>query len=81
MKQSAGILVYRKKSNKVEVLLAHPGGPFWAKKDSWSIPKGELEENEDHIQAAKKMKIIFKLPSVSLRKNWDLIRLMESSLN
>lgn len=50
-KQSAGILVFRKKSGAVEVLLAHPGGPFWAKKDTWSIPKGELGEGEE-LQAA-----------------------------
>lgn len=54
MKQSAGILVFRRKENIVEVLLAHPGGPFWAKKDQWSIPKGELEDNEDHEAAARR---------------------------
>ena len=44
-KRSAGILMYRR-SPELEVLLAHPGGPFWAKKDegSWSIPKGEMGE-------------------------------------
>ena len=49
MKQSAGILLYRKADEAVEVLLAHPGGPFWAKKDlgAWSIPKGEVDEGED----------------------------------
>jgi len=40
----------------LEVLLVHPGGPFWAKKDegAWSIPKGELEDNEDPLPAAKR---------------------------
>lgn len=53
-KQSAGILVFRKTGSKVEVLLVHPGGPFWSKKDTWSIPKGELEEGEDRLAAAKR---------------------------
>jgi predicted NUDIX family NTP pyrophosphohydrolase len=48
-KTSAGILLYRGEGDSLEVLLVHPGGPFWAKKDegSWSIPKGELEEGEE----------------------------------
>src|SRR3989344_6845016 len=48
MKTSAGVLMYRIKDTKPEVLLVHPGGPFWAKKDegSWSIPKGEADNNE-----------------------------------
>ncbi len=54
MKQSAGTLVYRRKNDSVEVLLAHPGGPFWAKKDVWSIPKGELADGEDPLAAAKR---------------------------
>ncbi len=47
-KCSAGILMYRRTSQGLEVLLVHPGGPFWAKKDkgAWSIPKGEYEEEE-----------------------------------
>ena len=47
-KRSAGILLYRQ-TPELEVLLVHPGGPFWAKKDlaAWSIPKGEHEEGED----------------------------------
>jgi predicted NUDIX family NTP pyrophosphohydrolase len=54
--QSAGILLYRSKVNIVEVLLVHPGGPFWAKKDdgAWSIPKGEFSEDEDPFEAAKR---------------------------
>lgn len=54
MKQSAGMLVYRQSNANVEVLLVHPGGPFWAKKDSWSIPKGELEPNEDLLSGAQR---------------------------
>ena len=48
-KTSAGILLYRGEGDSLEVLLVHPGGPFWAKKDEgvWSIPKGELEEGEE----------------------------------
>jgi predicted NUDIX family NTP pyrophosphohydrolase len=53
-KQSAGILVYRVAPEDVEVLLVHPGGPFWAKKDdaAWFIPKGEIEPGEEPLQTA-----------------------------
>ena len=53
-KKSAGILLYRTKNKIVEVLLVHPGGPFWIKKDAgaWTIPKGELNENEEPFDAA-----------------------------
>lgn len=56
MKQSAGILLYRKADAGYEVLLVHPGGPFWAKKDngSWSIPKGEFDGSEEPLAAAKR---------------------------
>lgn len=56
MKQSAGILLYRKIKKEVEVFLVHPGGPFWKNKDagSWSIPKGEFTEGEDPLDAAKR---------------------------
>jgi predicted NUDIX family NTP pyrophosphohydrolase len=49
MKKSAGILIYRKKNGKIQVFLVHPGGLFWKNKDlnSWSIPKGEVENEED----------------------------------
>jgi predicted NUDIX family NTP pyrophosphohydrolase len=54
IKKSAGILLFRERTEYFEVLLVHPGGPFWAKKDegAWSIPKGELEEEEDPLKAA-----------------------------
>lgn len=48
-KRSAGILLYRRTGAEPEFLLVHPGGPFWAKKDAgaWSIPKGQIEEDEE----------------------------------
>ena len=48
-KRSAGVLLYRRVGDGFEVLLVHPGGPFWAKKDAgaWSIPKGEYAEGDD----------------------------------
>ena len=53
-KTSAGVLMYRRRAGQIEVLLVHPGGPFWKKKDegAWSIPKGEQEEGEDLLTAA-----------------------------
>ena len=54
---SAGILVFRHTPQQtLEVLLAHPGGPFWAKKDdgAWTIPKGELGDGEDPLLAARR---------------------------
>jgi len=64
-KQSAGILLYRRPSRNgggggggasVEVLLVHPGGPFWAKKDlgAWSVPKGEIKDDEEALAAAQR---------------------------
>jgi predicted NUDIX family NTP pyrophosphohydrolase len=54
--RSAGILLYRRRSGSVEVLLVHPGGPFWVNKDEgvWSIPKGVYEPGEDALAAAKR---------------------------
>ena len=54
MKRSAGLLVYRRGSSTVEVLLVHPGGPFWAKRDdgAWSLPKGEHGPDEDPLEVA-----------------------------
>ncbi len=55
-KVSAGLVLYRLKGGTVEVLLVHPGGPFWAKKDfgAWSIPKGEVPAGEEVLAAAKR---------------------------
>lgn len=55
-KRSAGILLYRLSGTEPEVLLVHPGGPFWAKKDdgAWSIPKGLYEASEDPLAAAQR---------------------------
>ena len=55
-KQSAGLLLYKTTNKGLEVLLVHPGGPFWAKKDkgSWSIPKGEFAEDEKPLVAARR---------------------------
>ena len=55
-KLSAGLLLYRVTDDGVEVLLGHPGGPFWARKDAgaWSIPKGEFAEGEDALEAARR---------------------------
>jgi len=54
-KKSAGLLMFRRKNAFIEVLLVHPGGPFWSKKDlgSWSLPKGEYED-EDPLQVARR---------------------------
>jgi predicted NUDIX family NTP pyrophosphohydrolase len=51
---SAGLLVYRRSERELEVLLVHPGGPYWAKKDdgAWSIPKGEYGPDEDPLDVA-----------------------------
>jgi predicted NUDIX family NTP pyrophosphohydrolase len=55
-KLSAGLLLYRVRDGVVEVLIAHPGGPFWARKDdgAWSIPKGEYAQDEDPWAAAQR---------------------------
>jgi len=53
-KRSAGLLLYRATERGIEVFLAHPGGPFWAKKDAgaWTIPKGEVDAGEEPLAAA-----------------------------
>jgi len=53
---SAGLLVYRRKTGQTEVLIVHPGGPFWSKKDlgAWSIPKGEVKEGEEPLAVARR---------------------------
>ena len=55
-KRSAGLLLYRRRAGTLEVFLVHPGGPFWAKKDAgaWTIPKGEIDEGEDELAAARR---------------------------
>ena len=54
-KESAGILLFRRRT-ELEVFLAHPGGPFWARKDegAWTIPKGFIEPGEDPLAAARR---------------------------
>ena len=54
-KKSAGLLLFRRRA-RLEVLLVHPGGPLWAKKDegAWSIPKGEIDPDEDPLAAARR---------------------------
>ncbi len=53
---SAGLLLHRTRGGRIEVLLVHPGGPFWAKKDAgaWSIPKGEHGPDEDPLTCAER---------------------------
>jgi predicted NUDIX family NTP pyrophosphohydrolase len=55
-KLSAGLVLYRARDGVVEVLIAHPGGPFWARKDdgAWSIPKGEYTQGDDPWTAARR---------------------------
>ncbi len=55
-KQAAGILLYRRHAGHLEVLLAHPGGPLWSRKDAgaWTIPKGQFTDNELPLDAAKR---------------------------
>jgi predicted NUDIX family NTP pyrophosphohydrolase len=54
--RSAGILLHRRRGDQPEVLLVHPGGPFWARRDlaAWSIPKGEYEPGDDPLAAARR---------------------------
>lgn len=56
VKISAGILTYRKVGDKIQVLLAHPGGPFWKNKDdgTWTVPKGEVAQGEEMIKTARR---------------------------
>ena len=55
-RRSAGILLYRRAANDLEVLLVHPGGPFWTGRDAgaWTIPKGEYEPEDDPLAAARR---------------------------
>jgi predicted NUDIX family NTP pyrophosphohydrolase len=54
--RSAGLLMFRRNARGTEVLLAHPGGPFWARRDdlAWTLPKGEIGPNEDPLAAARR---------------------------
>lgn len=56
MQKASGILLFRNLGNHTEYFLVHPGGPFWKNKDigSWSIPKGEFDDNEEPLAAAKR---------------------------
>jgi predicted NUDIX family NTP pyrophosphohydrolase len=53
---SAGLLMYRRRSGALQVLLVHPGGPFWTKRDlgAWTIPKGEVAQGEDPLATARR---------------------------
>ena len=55
-KPSAGLVMFRRHAQRLEVLLIHPGGPFWSRKDdgAWSIPKGEIGEDEEPLAAARR---------------------------
>jgi predicted NUDIX family NTP pyrophosphohydrolase len=55
-KESAGLLMFRRRDDELEVLLVHPGGPFWQKKDrgAWSIPKGEIQADEEPLATARR---------------------------
>lgn len=53
-KTSCGILVFKQEGDKTFVLLAHPGGPFWEKKDFWTIPKGEPQQGESETATARR---------------------------
>lgn len=55
-KLSAGLLLYRSRDGVVEVLLVHPGGPYWARRDegAWSLPKGEHDASEDPLAVARR---------------------------
>lgn len=55
-RQSCGLLLHRRRSGRLEVLLVHPGGPYWARRDlgAWSIPKGEPEPGEEPLAAARR---------------------------
>lgn len=73
-KTSAGLLMYRERDGELEFLLAHPGGPFWKNRDdgAWTIPKGEIQENENPLTAAKRE---FE-EEIGLKPQGDFIELM-----
>lgn len=55
-KESAGLLLFRRHGEGLEILLAHPGGPFWVRRDpgAWTIPKGQVEPGENHLDCARR---------------------------
>jgi predicted NUDIX family NTP pyrophosphohydrolase len=55
-KRSAGLLLHRERDRTTQVLLVHPGGPFWVRKDAgaWSVPKGEYDEGDDPLTVARR---------------------------
>src|SRR6202045_1654816 len=55
-KRSAGLIMYRRTKDQLEVFLVHPGGPLWARKDrgAWTLPKGEYEADENPLLAAQR---------------------------
>ena len=61
--RSAGLLIYRRSGGRLQVLLVHPGGPFWARKDegAWSIPKGLVDQNEDELAAARALRSLLSI--------------------
>ena len=77
-KLSAGLLLYRFVDDDLEVLIGHPGGPFWARKDdgAWSIPKGEYSEGEDPWTVAQREfeEEVGKKPPSGPRTDFDPVR-------
>ena len=80
-KRSAGILLYRGEASGIEVLLVHPGGPFWAKKDAgvWSIAKGEYAEGEEEPLACAVREFTEELGAVPSGPFLDLGELTQPS--
>jgi predicted NUDIX family NTP pyrophosphohydrolase len=72
---SAGIMLYRKKNNKLEIFLVHPGGPIFANKDDgwWSIPKGLVNKNEELLDTA--LRELYEETYTKLSRNDQLIEL------
>ncbi len=79
-RRSAGILMYKRAGEDLLVLLVHPGGPFWAKKDlgAWSIPKGEYGDDEDPFTVAKR-EFGEELGGEPQGKFWELGELVQPS--
>jgi predicted NUDIX family NTP pyrophosphohydrolase len=75
-KESSGVLLYRRAGEGIEVLLVHPGGPYWAKKDrnAWTIPKGEVDEVED-LRACALRELEEELGSLPPVSTGDLVEL------